>query len=138
MPSISIDKRIKLDITVFLEGAYQSFDLNNQLNQLNEIPLDQPYDVSPWNYNGDESVSEIPPDVVDWILIELRDKNNMDNLIGQRAAFLLSSGKVADIDGNNPVSFLLPEDEYYISVKHRNHLAVMSAEPLLITIPKRN
>ncbi|MEZ5198088.1 MAG: hypothetical protein R2764_17370 [Bacteroidales bacterium] len=49
----------------------------NFLNAKNYIPLAQPYNTYPWNYNGDEAVTEIPTEsVVDWVLVELRDAPN--------------------------------------------------------------
>ncbi len=64
-----------LDLTVFLEGPFNtsSFEMNTTLNQGALIPLNQPYNTAPWNYNGTENVTIIPPDIVDWVLLELRE-----------------------------------------------------------------
>ncbi len=64
-----------LDLTVFLEGPFNtsSFEMNTTLNQGTLIPLNQPYNTAPWNYNGTENVTNIPPDIVDWVLVELRE-----------------------------------------------------------------
>ncbi|MBN2174518.1 MAG: hypothetical protein JW731_10310, partial [Bacteroidales bacterium] len=65
--------RITMDLQVFLEGPYNGSGMDTWLNDASKIPLTQPYNTSPWNYGGGESVAAIPSNVVDWILIELRD-----------------------------------------------------------------
>ncbi|MEZ5197258.1 MAG: hypothetical protein R2764_12910 [Bacteroidales bacterium] len=60
-------------LTVFLEGPFNAGKMNTDLNKANQIPLSQPYHTAPWNYNGNESVSEIPNGaVVDWVLVDIR------------------------------------------------------------------
>jgi hypothetical protein len=71
-------------------------------------------------------VGSIPSGVVDWILVQLR--SNTTTTIATRAALLKSDGSVVDLDGASPVGFAgVPEGNYYIVVRHRNHLAIMSA-----------
>jgi lysophospholipase L1-like esterase len=126
---------ITAKIKVFLQGPYAgSGTMNTTLNTKGLIPLSQPYNVSPWNYYGDENVSSIPPGVVDWILVELRTGTASSTLISRRAAFLKSNGSVVDLDGTSPLDFFgVPAGSYYIVVRHRNHLAVMSANT--VTLP---
>ncbi len=68
---------------------------------------------------------------VDWIFIELRDKNNSATVLATRSAIVQQDGTVVDIDGNNCVFFPgLVSDNYYIAVRHRNHLGAMTATAL--------
>jgi hypothetical protein len=109
--------------------------MNTTLLGLNLIPLEQPYDVAPWNYAGTDSVLSIPANVVDWVLVELRDKDDSTLVVGKRAGFLLAAGNIVDLDGTSTLSFeggLVPDVAYYIVVHHRNHLAIMSDEPHLL------
>ena len=105
------------------------------------MSANQPYNIAPWNYTGKESVSWDPyffknnPSIVDWVLLQLRtatipgNPSTATNIIAQRAAFLKSDGTIVDLDGTNHVSFSgITHGSYYIVVKHRNHLAVMSAD----------
>ncbi len=66
--------------------------------------------------------------IVDWIWIELRDQNDATQVIEGRSALLQRDGDVVDIDGVSPVSFDQQADDYYIAIKHRNHLSVLSAD----------
>lgn len=131
-------------LKVFLEGPYNSStgEMNTDLNTLGLIPLSQPYNVAPWNYAGTETVTAIPKtDVVDWVLIEIREASNANaanpnTVIGTRAGFLLKNGDVADLDGMTPLTYedleLDNAKEQFVVVYHRNHLAIMSADPLTL------
>jgi hypothetical protein len=71
---------------------------------------------------------------VDWVLLELRSDSTGASKVATRAALLKSNGTVVDLDGTSPVQFpgLMP-GSYYVVVRHRNHLAVMSASPVALT-----
>ena len=90
------------------------------------MPTDQPYYAAPWNYSGNEHVGSIPSGVVDWVLVELR--SDTTTTTATRAAFVKSDGTVVDTDGTSAVAFVsVPAGSYYVVIRHRNHLAVMSA-----------
>ena len=130
---------IGANVKVFLEGPWNGTTMNTTLLGLGLIPLEQPYDVAPWNYAGTESLESVldfPADVVDWVLVELRDKDDNTLVVGKRAGFLLAGGNIVDLDGTSPLSFgggLMPDVAYYIVVRHRNHIDVMSATAVLLT-----
>jgi hypothetical protein len=125
---------INVNIVVQLEGAFQNTDMSTELNNLNLIPLSQPYSSPPWNYNGTESVTVIPAYVVDWVLVELRESSGdastatSDKSIIKQAAFLMKDGTVKDINGLQIPHFVLSlHENLYIVIIHRNHLPVISA-----------
>lgn len=84
--------------------------------------------------------------VCDWIFIEVWDypPNGVDfvdakkgNRVAFTSALLLSDGTVASLDGKKYVSFdKLAEDSYYVLVKHRNHLGVLSAKKIIFASGK--
>ena len=48
-----------------------------------------------------------------------------------RAAFIKSDGTIVDTDGTSPVQFTgLSDGDYYVVIRHRNHLAIMSASAI--------
>ncbi len=128
---------ISLDIRVFLEGPFKGTEMSTELNASGELPLDQPFNTDPWNYAGDESVISIPnSDIVDWILVELRDAREASSAvastaIARKAAFLLKNGKIVALDGSSVVQFNnYINFQLFTIVMHRNHLGVMSAFPI--------
>ena len=129
----------ELDLRVFLSGPYKQSlgTMDTSLYAEGAIPLDQPYNTPPWNYNGIESVPAMPvTDVVDWVLIELRQTSGSpetalpDSMIHRQAGFLLKDGTVVGTDGVSNLSFDMPvTGNLFIIIRHRNHLDVMSAGP---------
>ncbi len=117
---------------VLLEGPYAGGGaMNALLGSL--IPLAQPYNVTPYSYAGTESLTSIPANMVDWVLIEARTgtpdlATKQTMTVETRAAILLDNGDVVDVDGTSPVLFenLYIGQDYYFCVRHRNHLDVLS------------
>ncbi len=131
---------IILDLTAFIEGADNDYEMRTDLNALNLLPLNQPYNMAPWNYTGTETVTSIPnTDVVDWVLVEIRDavdaaNANSTTKIGEKAALLLNDGSIVDLDGSSEVDFgnLALQHNLFVKVYHRNHISVLSANALVL------
>ena len=135
---INWDEGIReVQLKVFIEGAYSGSTMQTLLNAEDLLPLNQPYNVAPWNYSGTENVPAIPnANVVDWVLVEYRDATSSANAIastsiGQQAAFLLNDGRIVDLDGSSNLSFSHNlNHSLFVVVWHRNHLGIMSANAL--------
>ena len=111
----------------------------------NLLPLEQPFNRPPWGYLGDEAVAsaaDFPLNMVDWVLLEVRDGSGVDcslgnEIIEQRAAFLLADGTISGLDGEEGIVFdlLSTNTAYTISIKTRNHLAILSSQPIYLPNP---
>jgi CubicO group peptidase (beta-lactamase class C family) len=124
---------INVSCFVQMEGPFNGTNMNTHLNATGLIPLQQPFIISPWNYIGTESVVSIPnTNIVDWVLIELRDAVSPaealpSTAISRQAAFLLNDGRVVGLDGNSILNFDATHSQnLYLIVWHRNHLGIMS------------
>jgi hypothetical protein len=141
----NVTHKYYIDLKVFLQGPFDTIagEMTTNLNAA-QIPLSQPYNVTPWNYQGTETVSSIQNgNIVDWVLIELRDTTDAtlatgNTIIDRQAAFLMKNGYVIGMDGNNTnfgaysfTSVADINDSLFIAIKHRNHLGVISAYPLI-------
>ncbi|NVO18048.1 MAG: hypothetical protein HXX13_00015 [Bacteroidetes bacterium] len=125
---------LPLNTKVFLEGAYSGGSMNTTLRSLGVLPLSQPYNVSPWNYSGTEQVASVPAGVTDWVLVELRTGQGAATKVGTRAGFLKSNGAITDLDGSSYLSFPgISAGNYYIVIRHRNHMPVMSASAVALS-----
>lgn len=120
---------INANVKVWLEGPFTGSEMDTALNARGLLPLAQPYNTPPWNYNGSEAVAAIPgDDIVDWVLLSLRSGSGGATAVDTQAAFLKMDGSIVDISGSGPVTFeRVAPGNYYLVVQHRNHLAVMSA-----------
>jgi len=122
---------------IFLQGPFNLGTMLTTLNSSGNLPLSQPYSVAPWNYPGIESVAAgfftSHPEIVDWVLVEVRTGILAGTTVAKRAAFLKSDGTVVDLNSLDPVAFIVPDNvEYYIVLKHRNHLSLMSSISVLL------
>jgi len=134
---------LELYIKLFLEGSYNnSGNMKTDYYAQNYLSLSQPYNVSPWNYNGNEAVTDYSSfervsngntiRVSSWVLVNILDANNSNNILKQQAAMLWEDGSITDID-HNLVKVLLTPDLYYVAVLTSGHLGVMTATPLDFT-----
>ncbi len=134
---------VRVKAKAFLQGAYNP-DTNAMRTEISEediLPLTQPYNIAPWNYNGTETISNanaIPDNVVDWILLEVRDANNTDNVLAIKAGLLTSDGTVIDTQGSEGLEMdnLTPTQDYVLIFRHRNHLDVMGSTT--VALPNAN
>ncbi len=129
-----------VNLKVFLEGPYLHPIMRTDLNLSGYLPLSQPYNITPWSYYGNEQVSSIPNiNVVDWVLVELRETPGdastayLEDTIARKAGFLLRNGTITSMDGVTPLVFNVNVTyNLYAAVYFRNHLAVLSASPLAL------
>ena len=126
---------ISLDMKAFLEGPFNVTAMNTELYSF--IPENQPYSDQPWNYTGNEKALTIPDDVVDWILIELRetpyiaDSATSSTIICRQAGFILNDGSITALDGKSFLKFSVNiSQNLFAVIRHRNHLDIMSANQL--------
>lgn len=127
---------ICVKVKAFLEGCYQgSGTMRNTLNDYKLISEKQPYNTAPWYYEGEECSEITPEHAVDWVMVELRDPNDNNIIIAQKAALIYETGNIKD-PNKEGVCFDVPTGDYYITLRHRNHLAVMSS--VAVPLPNMN
>lgn len=119
---------MNVDIRVFLEGAYESGQGTMRTDLANDglIPAQQPYNVAPYNYVGTETITTFTPQMVDWVLVEIRTGDDPSTTIAKQAGILMEDGYIKSPDGNDLRFGLTQVGSYYIVVRHRNHLDIMT------------
>jgi uncharacterized protein (DUF1501 family) len=127
-----------IQVRVMLEGYYNptTQQMTTNLAELNALPTAQPFANAPYNYDGTETISDLPTDTVDWLLIELREADNIAQVVARKAVLLRKDGNVMGTDGQLGVSFEnVPDGTYHLAIYHRSHLAVLSADPIPANAP---
>ncbi|MFK7972216.1 MAG: HYR domain-containing protein [Bacteroidia bacterium] len=123
-----------------LQGAYDQ-TLGQQrttLQQQSLVPAAEPYTSLGYTFKGGGGETMNLPagfqgGIVDWVVVELRDKLDATHVVYSRAALLLDNGMIVDMDGvSNPAMTAKPTEQYYVAIIHRNHLGVMTAQPVSI------
>jgi len=100
---ITIKGGIIIDPSVILEGPFDGNQMATDMNSNGLIPLTQPFNQPPWNYNGTEVLTTIPsPDIVDWVLVEMRETTGgpetatSDSIVMRIALMVRNDGKIVD------------------------------------------
>jgi hypothetical protein len=133
------------NLKAYLEGAFNpaSGTMRTDLNTI--LPLSQPYHpalpyfgnpMPDWYYGGTESVGAIPNgSLVDWVIVQLREGASpatATTILATQAAFITSSGNIVGLNGTSPLNFTISYSlNLYAVICHRNHLGIISANPLL-------
>lgn len=139
---------IVVDIEVFLEGPFNTGTnlMNDALRALvnpNGFPLSDPYPALGFTHvggGGGETINAAVLNVagndaiVDWIFLQLRNASDNTNVQYTRSALVQRDGDVVDVDGVTPLSFAAPAGNYYISVRHRNHLGAMTLNTVALGV----
>ncbi|AYQ31332.1 hypothetical protein [Runella sp. SP2] len=123
-----------------LFGVFSGSLMRDDLRAKNLIPRKSPYVA--WNpvTAADTITSNTVLGVtganaiVDWVFVELRDADDSTVVVDSRSALLQRDGDIVEVDGTSPITFntIAPAD-YFVSVRHRNHLGVMSQTALPLT-----
>lgn len=130
---------------VFLQGAFSGGLMTDNLRTLNLIPTTEPYSTAPFTHSGSgggETASTAVigsgaaagnDAIVDWVFVQLHD-GTTGTVISTRAALLQRDGDIVDTDGTSPVNMAgnVSGLNYYISVRHRNHLGVRSLNSMTL------
>jgi hypothetical protein len=122
--------------------------MRDDLRIHNVIPTTSPYSamgmtgITPVSDASATLVGSAAPSnensIVDWVFVELRSASDPTVVVDSRSALIQRDGDIVEVDGVSPVTFTtaVPAN-YYVAVKHRNHLGVMSAAPIALGfVPK--
>lgn len=131
---------VDLEGMVLLDGPYDADEqlMSDELNAQGLLPLTDPYADLGYPYPGGnfgDGQLQMPEglmrstSMVDRIVVELRDVDDPAVVVATRHVWLLSDGTIVDMDGSTRIRFTVPTGDYYVAVRHRNHLGAMTATP---------
>ncbi len=140
------DPPVLLNVKVMLEGPYDGATLmmRDSLRSSGVLPVSEPYTVLGYAHvgSGGETTSApvlatTGPDApVDWMMLELRSAADPAAIVASYACLVQRDGDLMRPDGTVPLVLNQPPDDYYIAVRHRNHLGAMTASAIpLGTVP---
>ncbi len=112
---------------MFLQAPYDAIGdtMQTDLRDRGMIALKSPYLSAP------RTLQQMPEDVVDWILLQVRDPQS-GTVLAEESFLLKKDGSITELDGVNQQLGItgVGPGEYQLVVRHRNHVAVM-ARPLM-------
>ena len=114
-----------LNLIAMLQGPFANGEMTTILGAL--IPLTDPY-------LGETTIPNLPPDVVDWVLVQFRSPADFTITLQQQAFLLQKDGNVLSPDGS--IGIRIPEslpESAYVAVLHKSHLGVITGNPVILT-----
>lgn len=150
---VQVETGVWLEGALYRDGVYSDM-MSTRLNGFGYLPGQkpktllgvatdpgQPYDAPPWRYTGSEGeeIDEInniinsnvyPDDAVDWVLLSLRTGTDEASTVCTKAALVLSNGDIMMTEYFDCCN--LDNQEFYLVIEHRNHLAVMTPTPIQV------
>ncbi len=134
---------LALTLKVYLSGPFDpgSALMNDGLRSSGLIPAMEPYSALGIAHAGQGGGEQVFPSaliasgsdaIVDWIMIELRDPLDPQKVLSSRSALLQRDGDVVEPDGSSPLRISAVPGLYFVAVRHRNHLPVITASPIAL------
>jgi hypothetical protein len=120
------------DINILLHGGGDNVDgtsMKTVYSDQSFIPSEEPYTGLFYEREtGGEIATGDLSSITDWVLVELRDKSNPKLVRYTKAGLLHKTGVIYDMDASTKLTFSnVAEDLYYVAIKHRNHMGIMTA-----------
>lgn len=148
--SVQVNQKLynlKLQTKAKLQGPFSEKDqlMSDALRVKGFLPKTQPFT----NLIGTSGLEIITDSlltvtgnnaIVDWVLVELRDPNNSKKVVASIPSLIQRDGDIINpFNGTTElVANGIPLDKYYVSVRHRNHLGIMTQSPVMIEDNKVN
>ncbi len=152
-------QELKTSLKTYLQGAYNTGTglMNDNLRASNLIPMTEPYTVmTNFTHIGGGGGETGPAtafaatgtpanDIVDWVFVQLHN-GTTGAVVASKSALLQRDGDIVTIAPtgivNNYVGFGgFTNGNYYVSVRHRNHLGIRTASTIAlstISVPTYN
>lgn len=136
----------QLSLHAALSGALSTgTTMSDALRVAGVLPTTEPYGALGYVYTGPPTSSAFSPSVftnsnastaiVDWVVVELRAATNASNVVYSTPALIRRDGRIVNYPMNAPTTFRtpMPPGNYFVTIRHRNHLAVMTNAAVSLT-----
>jgi hypothetical protein len=111
----------RVAMKAFLQGPYSTSTHSMGTILQGSIPLTSPYSEDA------RTVASVPSGVTDWVLLQVRSTFN-GTILASRSCFAKADGKLVLDDGTTEYAGIKAcPGNYFLVLKHRNHLKAMSA-----------
>jgi PKD repeat protein len=132
-----------LQTRMLLQGPWMEAEglMRDDLRATGVLPMSEPYSalgytviMGAWAQLDPALLDVIGQNaVVDWLLIELRAAQDQSQVVSSTVALLQRDGDVMAANGFPRLLFDVPEGNYHLAVRHRNHLGAMTDQPVSIS-----
>jgi len=143
IPTALGDCGVNFNLRTALAGALPAGTfMTDQLRVAGLIPAVEPYSGLGYNYVGSSPGVALTPSlltttganaIVDRVIVELRSASNPMVVLHSRPALIQRDGDVVGLNGAASINAPLSQGSYYVALRHRNHLGIMTATALALT-----
>ena len=138
--TVPIEQALPIALSAFLQGPMtSSTTMSDALRTGGLIPLTEPFSALGYGHvgSGGETIDPMVltllyGQVVDWVFVELRGKDDPSVVIQTRCGLIKNNGSIVSTNGASDITFNTVPGDYHIALKHRNHLGVMTAAPVAL------
>ncbi|MBK6753652.1 MAG: delta-60 repeat domain-containing protein [Flavobacteriales bacterium] len=131
-----------LFMSAILNGPYAAGTppMKDDLRAASLVPATEPFTALGYQHRGGGGGETVQAGalnitgqgaIVDWVIAEVRTTAN--EVWMSKSALLRRDGGVVGMSGTSSISFTKPPGAYYIAIRHRNHLGVMTAAPITLS-----
>ena len=135
--TITAAAQAQANVSLWLDGPYDTNTslMTDSLRDNGLIPLLEPYTALGYTNTGGGGGETTTAGVlattgnnaiVDWVRVELRQSNDATILVSSRHALVQRDGDVVAANGAATLTFGVGPGNYYVVVRHRNHLGAMT------------
>ena len=134
---------VSLAPKVFLEGPFDAGTvlMHDSLRRQGLLPLSEPYTAQGLTLVGGgsetTSIGTLATTgsnaIVDWVVVELRNSASPATVVHSLCALLQRDGDVVATNGTSALTFPVAAGNYYVAVRHRNHLGAMTATAVALS-----
>ena len=133
---------IQIAINTYLQGAYINPNLGEESLMRDDLRVGGGTYGSTSPYSDNATISDAiklndagANSMVDWIWVELRDANDSNIVVAGKSGILQRDGDIVEAtdDLTTPLLFDITPDDYYIVIKHRNHLSIMTSSVISLS-----
>ena len=135
---------LELGIDLLLEGAYDNSGLmTDLLRSGGYLNTSEPFTglgLTHFGRGGGETVNASVFNttgnnaIIDWVFVELRSGMSSGSKVATKSALLQKDGDIVDLDGSSDLKIPgFGAGNYYVVVRHRNHLGLMAANALALS-----
>ena len=122
-------------LSAMLEGAFdQGLQyMRTDLPAHGLLPAGEPYTALGWTLPGSGGQTtdlQYASTYVDWVLVELRDALQPSIVVATMPALIDRLGSLRTADPFMHIDLPAQPGAYYVAIRHRNHLGVMTATPI--------
>ena len=139
----TVPSNVSLNVKALLEGPFDTNTglMRDELRATGMIPLLEPYSAlgsSQAAGGGGESTNtgvlgiSGSNAIVDWVRVELRPQSSPNVVVATSQALLQRDGDLVATDGVSPVQLGVGAGNYFVAVRHRNHMGAMTSSAITL------